>query len=105
MFGANEAHDSAARRHLEVRVLALMERARPAKAVADALELYELTDDRDDVSLLAHLFDNAIGNHPSSATVTPAPPSFQAPSRNCFTRVSLLSISATRSRSAPVPFP
>ena len=54
---------------------------------------------------LINAIDNFVRNHQSSATVTPAPPSFQAPSRNCFTRVSLVSISATRSRNAPVPFP
>src|SRR5881296_2934980 len=82
-----------------------MKRARTAKAVADTLQLHELAYDRHDVRLLTDLRDDVVGNHQSSAIVTPAPPSFQAPSRNCFTRVSLLSISATRSRNAPVPFP
>ena len=67
--------------------------------------LLELANHRNDVGLVADAFDDFVGNHANSANVTPAPPSFQAPSRKPLTRVSLRSISATRSRNAPVPFP
>ncbi len=50
-LAAHEALVAAVRRDGEVVVLAVMERTRPAKAVADALELHELADDRDDVGL------------------------------------------------------
>ena len=86
-------------------MLSVMKWARSAKARTHALELHELADDLDDVRFISNAIDYVIRNHQSSATVTPAPPSFQAPMRNCFTRVSFVSISVTRSRSAPVPFP
>ena len=104
-FAADEAFVSAAHGDREVGVFSVVERTRPAKAVADAFQLDELADYADDVGLVAHAVDDVVRNHARSATVTPAPPSFQAPSRKLFTRVSLRSISATRSRSAPVPFP
>src|SRR6185437_15180291 len=104
-FAADEAFVSTARCDGEVVVLAMMERTRSPKAVPDPLELDELADDRDEVRFFADAFDDGVGDHARSASVTPAPPSFQAPSRNPFTRVSLRSISATRSRSAPVPLP
>src|SRR4051812_31408929 len=91
--------------HREIGILAVMKRTRAAKAAAHALEPHELADDRHDVRLVAYTFDDVVRNHANSASVTPAPPSFQAPSRNCFTRVSLRSISVTRSRNAPVPLP
>src|SRR5205807_3305375 len=72
---------------------------------ADALEIDVLPDHLNDVGGIANLVDDFVGYHLSSTTVTPAPPSFQAPSRKFVTRDSLRSISATRSRSAPVPFP
>src|SRR5438045_2883534 len=84
---------------------ALMERTRPTEIGSDALETDVLADHLDDVGGVAHLVDDFVGYHPSSTTVTPAPPSFQAPSRKLVTRVSLRSISATRSRKAPVPLP
>src|SRR5262249_20600694 len=100
-----EARVATLRRDGEVVVFAVMERTRPTKAVADAFELHEFADDGDDVRLVAHTGDDVVWNHANPASVTPAPPSFQAPRRNPFTRVSLRSISPTRSRSAPVPFP
>src|SRR5213595_1307594 len=84
---------------------ALMEGTRPAEIGSDALETDVLADHLDDVGGVAHLVHDFVGYHPSSTTVTPAPPSFQAPSRKLVTRVSLRSISATRSRRAPVPLP
>src|SRR5256714_13502234 len=84
---------------------ALMERTRPTEISSDALETDVLADHLDYVGGVAHLVDDLVGYHPSSTTVTPAPPSFQAPSRKLVTRVSLRSISATRSRKAPVPLP
>src|SRR5205823_9467567 len=59
---------------------ALMERTRPAEIGSDALETDVLADHLDDVGGVAHLVDDFVGYHPSSTTVTPAPPSFQAPS-------------------------
>src|SRR6185503_8920541 len=94
---ADEAHVSAARRHREVGILPLMERARAPEAVAHALELHQLTHDGDDVGLFADALDDVVRDHPRVATVTPAPPSFHAPNRNSRTRVSFLSISVTRS--------
>src|SRR5581483_4775631 len=101
----HEAVIAALGHHREVRIRPLVERAGPSKHRPHALEADVLADDRDDVGGRLHLLDDVVRNHASSATVTPAPPSFQAPSRKSFTRVSLRSISATRSRSAPVPLP
>src|SRR5687767_7970737 len=50
---ANEADVSAPGRHGEVRILSLVERTGPAKAVAHALQLHVFADDRDDVRRLA----------------------------------------------------
>src|SRR6266508_6711624 len=93
------------RRHREVAPRALVKGAWAAKIRTGSLEGHVLADDTDNVRCLAYLLDGLVGNHDSSTTVTPAPPSFHAPSRKLKTRLSLLSISATRSRSAPVPFP
>src|SRR5438045_8251575 len=82
-----------------------MERARAAEIGTGALEIDVLADDLDDVGGIAYLLDDFVRNHFSSTTVTPAPPSFQAPRRKFVTRDSLRSISATRSRRAPVPLP
>src|SRR5450756_611791 len=64
-----------------------------------------LADDRHDVRGVAHPLHILVGNHDSCTTVTPAPPSFQRPSREDFTRGSSFTIWPTRSRSAPVPLP
>src|SRR3954471_9115681 len=105
LLSTDEAGIAAASRDGKIGVRAVMERTRAAKAVARALERHVLADDRDDVRAFAQALDVLVGDHPRSTTVTPAPPSFQAPSRNPFTRVSLRSISFTSSRSAPVPLP
>src|SRR5207244_6740190 len=93
------------RRDGEVAVCTLMKWARPAEVGDDALDVHVLADDLDDVGGVTDLVDDVVGYHLSSTTVTPAPPSFQAPSRKFVTRDSLRSISATRSRKAPVPLP
>ena len=105
LLTAHEAIKRAARQYGEIVVLTVMKWTWPAKARTDALQLHELADDLDDVRFVTNAIDDFVGYHQSSATVTPAPPSFQAPRRNCFTRVSFFNISLTRSRSAPVPFP
>src|SRR5215510_7577448 len=102
---AHEALVTAPQCDGEVVVLPVVEGTRPSEAVTDALELHVLADDRDDVRLFAYALDDVVGNHAKSATVTPFPPSFQAPSLKPFTLVSLRSISPTRSRNTPVPFP
>src|SRR5690606_35753094 len=105
LLAADEAGVAAARQHREVRVRPLVEGAGPAPHAARLLELHVLADDRDDVRRGAHLLHHFVGDHASSTTVTPAPPSFHAPMRCDFTRLSPLSNCATRSRSAPVPLP
>src|ERR1051326_5247991 len=102
---ADEAFVTAGRGDRKVGILPMVKRARSAKTVANALELHELADDGDNVRFLSDAVDDLVGNHANSANVTPAPPSFHAPRRNALTRVSLRSISPTRSRNAPVPFP
>src|SRR5689334_18915492 len=102
---AHEAVVAATRRHGEVVVRSLMEGTGPPIAVADALELHEFADDLHDVGFLANSVNDVVGNHQNSATVTPVPPSLYAPSRKLCTRLSFCNISATRSRSAPVPLP
>src|SRR5438094_10670743 len=82
-----------------------MERTGTTIIGALPLEVHVLADHLDDVGGVAHLFDYFVRYHPISATVTPVPPSFHAPSLKPDTRDSFLSISATRSHSAPVPFP
>src|SRR3954468_15843137 len=89
----------------EIAVRALMKRTRSPEGVAHTLEIDVLADDRDDVGGVANQLHHFVGDHANSATVTPAPPSFHAPRRKLVTRDSLRSISATRSRSAPVPLP
>ena len=92
-------------RHGEIRIRAAVKRTRSTIVTTSALERHELADDLHDVSSRAHALDEFVGNHVNSATVTPAPPSFHAPSRKPATRVSFFSISPTRDRSAPVPLP
>ena len=107
-FMAHEAVIRAlVRRDREVGFGALMERTRPAITPARALERHILTDDLHSVRRVPHPLDDVVRNHRqlSSATVTPSPPSFHAPSRNPATRVSFFSISLTRERNAPVPLP
>ena len=65
-------------------MLPVMEGTRPAIAVPDALELYEFSNDRDDVGLFADALDDIVGDHANSATVTPVPPSFHAPESKLF---------------------
>ena len=84
---------------------ALMERTRSAKIRPGALELHVLADHPDDVGALTNALHRLVGYHANTATVTPAPPSFQPAMWNSFTRVSLRSISSTTWRSAPVPLP
>ena len=95
----------ALRRHREIRVRAAVKRTRSAEITPSPLEGDELTEHLNDVRRRAHPFDDLVGNHVSVATVTPAPPSFHAPSLKPATRVSFFSISLTRERKAPVPFP
>src|SRR5256885_1639808 len=83
----------------------LMEWTRAAEIGARSLEIHVLADNLYDVGSVANLVDDFVGNHLSSTTVTPAPPSFHAPRRKLVTRDSLRSISVTRSRRAPVPLP
>ena len=105
LFAAHEAGVPALGLHREVVVRALMERAGAAVHRPHFLEAHVLADDGDDVRRLRDLVYDFIRDHDSSAMVTPAPPSFHAPMRKVRTRVSPDSSSATRSRSAPVPFP
>src|ERR1019366_5185183 len=105
LLAADEAGVPALGLHREVVVRALMEWAGPAIHRAHFLEAHVLADDGDDVRRLRDLFYHFLRDHDNSAMVTPAPPSFHAPMRTVRTRGSPDSNSATRSRSAPVPFP
>ena len=58
-----------------------------------------------DVRARAHFIDDRVGDHESSAMVTPVPPSPMPPGRNVATRASCFSSWFTTSRSAPVPLP
>ena len=69
LLAALEAGVAALRRDGEIVVFAVMKRTRAAKAVADALQLHELADDRDDVRLVANTVDDVVGNHANSASV------------------------------------
>ena len=88
----------------KIGIFAAVKRARTAERAARLLERDRFADDPDDVGRFADALDFVVGNH-SSTTVTPVPPSLKAPGRKPRTRVSLRSISLTRSRNAPVPFP
>jgi hypothetical protein len=54
------------------------------RLVPTRFQLHELADDLTMSAFISNAIDDVVWNHQSSATVTPAPPSFQAPRRNCF---------------------
>ena len=91
--------------HEEGRGPVLVERTLPLVVLPGALEGDHLSHDLDDVGPLPDLLHHLVGNHWSTATVTPAPPSPYTPPRNSRTRRSRRSSSCTRAFTAPVPFP
>src|SRR5690606_31988249 len=83
----------------------LVERAEAPVILAGTLQRDVLADHLHDVGPRTHLFDDAFGDHSSSAIVTPAPPSPGPPARKERIRGSSRSSRCTVLRTAPVPSP
>src|SRR5688572_24582418 len=90
---------------VEGRSFFVVEGAQSAEFLAGPFERHVLTDHLDQVNASAHLVNNVIWYHSSSATVTPEPPSPIPPCLNLLTRRSARSSSVTTCRNAPVPLP